>query len=272
MKRIALLAALPEEYRPVIRATGGWRRVLRPHLRAFLREDGRTSCLLVETGMGGGRLSACFRTCLDLGFGDLVVSMGFAGGLAPDLHVGDLICGRRFLLWEQRQTGVSGDCLRPDDPALLHRMLSGIRLRLADVVTVEGAADKPELSAALSRRGITPAVLDMESAPLAALSRQHAVPFLSLRAVSDELHSPVDFDPMALCDDSGRVRIPKVMSALAGRPSLGGSFYRCWRCSLRAGRALAGWAAAFLALPSPDSAELTGLVPVIDRLGNPVDS
>jgi adenosylhomocysteine nucleosidase len=117
-----------------------------------------------------------------------LVSAGFCGALSPELRVGDLVAP------DEVHDHATGERFAPDPemlaaaPGVRGTLVSAVRLARtpADRARLEGVA------------------VDMESAALARASRAAGVPFLALRAVTDETrHRLPDFD--RLMDAAGRL-------------------------------------------------------------------
>ena len=117
-----------------------------------------------------------------------LVSAGFCGALSPELRVGDLVAP------DEVRDQATGERFAPDPemlaaaPGARGTLVSAVRLARtpADRARLEGVA------------------VDMESAALARASRAAGVPFLALRAVTDETrHRLPDFD--RLMDAAGRL-------------------------------------------------------------------
>jgi adenosylhomocysteine nucleosidase len=117
-----------------------------------------------------------------------LVSAGFCGALSPELRVGDLVAP------DEVRDEASGESFAPDPemlaaaPGARGTLVSAVRLARtpADRARLDGLA------------------VDMESAALARASRAAGIPFLALRAVTDETrHRLPDFD--GLMDAAGRL-------------------------------------------------------------------
>ena len=100
-------------------------------------------------------------------------------------------------------------------------------------------------------------MVDMESCFAAEFALQRQIPFLCFRAISDALYDEIDFDPGAIIDAHGRVKILKVLSAILQKPQLLGSFYQAWRRSDEASKNLCNALARFLELPSQSLRQMT---------------
>jgi nucleoside phosphorylase len=108
----------------------------------------------------------------------LLIGAGVAGGLTPDLGVGDLVVAQRVL--DER-----GEAPAPHAPltaaaAAKPGAQAGTLLSLDQPLV--SAAEKAQWAA---RVGPPPAAVDMESAAWARAAAAHGVPFLIVRIVSD---------------------------------------------------------------------------------------
>lgn len=176
------------------------------------------SVLLCRTGPGR-RAEAAGRV-LERFPAKSIVSLGFAGALVPHLKAGELLlCEQVF------NAAVSTDGLGPgqavrSDPSLLATAQAvaqrlGIPHRWAAAVTVPQVVASPADKRELAR--IWPAQLaEMESFWVGSGAAAHAVPFLALRAVVDELD---DWVPdVSLVDDAGDIRRERIAAYLLRHP------------------------------------------------------
>jgi adenosylhomocysteine nucleosidase len=144
----------------------------------------------LEIHVSGIGAAAAARAAADLTLRPLrgLVSAGFCGALSPELRVGDLVAA------DEVHDEATGERFAPD-PAML-AAAPGARGTLVSARRLaRTAADRARL------QGLA---VDLESAALARASRAAGVPFLALRAVTDETgHRLPDFD--RLVDAAGRL-------------------------------------------------------------------
>ena len=168
--------ALPDESRLFVRTvTSGASTLHRgkaPMLPTHVGNYGEKYLAIVHTGVGdtpGGRqrLQEMLASADSAAW---VISAGYAGGLSPDLHVGDLVLGRNH-----------------SDPGLLNAarlLLENEKPHVGTLVTrdtaAETAADKGALHAATGALAV-----DMETAWIADVCAGAGVPMLSVRVISD---------------------------------------------------------------------------------------
>jgi adenosylhomocysteine nucleosidase len=165
----------------------------------------------------------------------LLLFAGFAGSLVNDLHVGDLVLatdivdldGNRWpATWPgERQPGTWQPSLR-----------RGILLSSPYLV------GEPKKKRNLGQAHGALAV-DMESAAFARICGQHGIPFGCLRAISDDMDTPLSPVLVKLLA-GGRIAWRHVLAALLRRPALLGEFMRLSRdtraASDQLGKAIGG--------------------------------
>lgn len=158
-----------------------------------------------------------------------LVSVGFCGALAPALRVGDVVAA------EAVRDAATGDRF-PADPALL----AAAPGRRGEIVSVVRLARTPADRAALAERaGQAALAVDLESAALARAAAGAGVPFLALRAVTDETrHRLPDLD--RLMDAAGRLTPGAGLLYFARRPRELPALVRLGPAARAAGLALAG--------------------------------
>jgi adenosylhomocysteine nucleosidase len=185
------------------------------------------SVLVLETGVGTQRAEQAMRWLLGRPrMGDvpcrpkLVLSAGFAGGLQENLRVGDVLLATEVVTPD----GSTWPTTWPEElppgewrpPLIRGRLLTTDRL-------IGDPAEKRRLGEQHQA-----AAVDMESAVLAAWCRKHDVPFGCVRAVSDDLHTPLSPKLVGLLA-GGRVSWPRLMGAVVTSPGLVGELRRLAR-------------------------------------------
>ena len=246
---ILVLAALPQEYAglerlPFKKISGG------PFKRFELSLPGRL-VVLVETGMGAANAERALSWSLSAYSPDLLVSIGFAGGLDPSMRVGDVCLGSS--LFRMADDARAAHCeFRIGVPAPLERLCAALNIRTTGILT----ASSPEHKKKFRYDGPeAPSVIDMESAALAHC-RGSSLALVCLRAVSDARDDRIGFDLGEISGPDGRVSMGKVLFLALRRPAKIGNFYRLWRRSSKAAKNLGKAAAELLALPLPELGEI----------------
>jgi nucleoside phosphorylase len=195
-----------------------------------------------------------FAGAVDQALPDLIMSVGFAGALSPDLALGQAVYARELAVYDNvsRTCPVRFEFSPSADVAVL---LESMSVRPARFVTVDRLRSKAVLAALVPG---TTAVTEMESAFIAATARAHHVPFLGLRSISDELTDEIEWDLDSMVDARGRLSRSRVAWAVLREPRLAGSFPGLYRGAKVAGDSLALILARLLALPEQELRALVG--------------
>ncbi|MGV8074392.1 MAG: hypothetical protein AB2L11_07550 [Syntrophobacteraceae bacterium] len=248
MLQILVLAALPDEYRPLRRFPGKTTLLSKKPFRSFVAFFHDIELTIVETGMGGTKANRALHWQITRQRPDLLCSIGFAGGLSESMNVGDVFLGTEFRIKEYAADSMGIESLSFEPSIELDRFCCENGIHKARVISVDRAQPK-DLLAALSGGG--EALVDMESYFAASFAAHNQIPFLCFRAVSDALGDEIDFDLDAIMDPEGCVHVLKVLLATFRKPRLVKSFYYSWRRSVKASQNLNRVLAKLLMLPAP---------------------
>jgi adenosylhomocysteine nucleosidase len=205
--------------------------------------------LVLETGLGAAAVERALGWALGgPPFGNvpyrpkLVLSAGFSGALRPDLRVGDLVLATEVIDTEGHRWPATWPGELP--PGEWRPPLR--RGRLLTVPALAGGAGEKQ---GLGERFGALAV-DMETAAVARLCHKREVPFGCLRAVSDDVDTPLSPQLVGLLK-GGRVAPLRLAAALAQRPALAGELWRLARNTRAAARQLARGLGEVLTLTLP---------------------
>jgi adenosylhomocysteine nucleosidase len=208
--------------------------------RLGLHDRDGSGLVLRTAGVGAGRLPRAGEEWAAMGPA-AILSVGLAGGCAPDVRPGDLVVGAAV------GPGPGGEWLDPDAGliARARAALAAARLphRLGRLLTAGAVVATPAAKAELWARHAAVAA-DMESAHVLAWAAAAGVPALAVRAVAD---GPDDALPPALLGalrPDGSVR-PGALVGWVHRPRLLAAAWRAWRQSAAALDHLARFLAAF---------------------------
>lgn len=265
MATALIFAALPEEYRCLLKAAGPWRMVCRQPFRMFGRSVAGREWRLIETGMGRERITRATAWAVQEGLPDLVLSVGFCGSLTADLPVGSVVLGQSFQLLQslEEQCEAAPIGYREAGRGIVE-LCRTLPARCAPVVTLL----RPQAKQLLRRRFAAAAtVIDMESYFAAGFARDHGLPFLCLRAVSDGAQDEIEFDLDSI-STNGRVRILKVLALLYRRPNLLPVFHHAWQRSRLAAKELAQATIALMQGRSFEAAILNPAAPLARNCDN----
>jgi adenosylhomocysteine nucleosidase len=167
-----------------------------PAEAARFRPDPVQSCRILITGMGKDNASAAVSRALRSGAPRRVLTCGFAGGLNPDLRVGDVLF---------------------DAGPELARPLADLGARAgtfhcAPTIAVS-VADKQRL-----REESGADAVEMESGVIRALCRERGIEAATVRVISDEASTALPLDFNSLCNVDGNISYVRLAGALARSP------------------------------------------------------
>ncbi len=163
MTRVAIIAALAGELRPLVR---GWQRESRGGVDLWRRRRGDCEWIAACAGVGVDAATRAFAEIEREGAIDVVVSAGWAGALSGEFAAGraygvcgviDARSGERFPV-----AGGFGECL---------------------LVTSHGVADPAEKRRLAATFGA--GLVDMEAAGVARLAGTRGIPFYCIKGISD---------------------------------------------------------------------------------------
>lgn len=201
---LAVVAALPEEVAPLchLLESAGIERLDNGRARVGNLAD--RPVVVATTGDGAHRASAGISEVLERYRVERLIVLGIAGGLSPDLNVGDIVAATMVL--------DSSGAIGVPDASLLSMAgdLEGVQKGVVyshALIAVDALA-KERLWHSVGGRQRT--VVDLESASFVRAAVARGVPFLVLRSVSDSYEEalPLDFNRFRRADGSSdRLRI-----------------------------------------------------------------
>ena len=179
---------------------------------AFWRRRVARDIVIAATGEGPRKATRAATALCDGYRPALLVGAGVAGALSTDLVVGDIVVARRIL-------DASGDAPSPD-AQLVARAAALPGVRLGTLLSVDrplvAAAEKAEWA---EKVGEAPAAVDMESAAWARVASAHGIPFLVIRAVSDDAFEELPGYLSRCMDRNGGIRRWAVAMHALAQPS-----------------------------------------------------
>ena len=216
---VALFVATRWELAALRRALPVNRQVEIDGVSCFIGQQAEGPYWLVHTGIGPESAKAAANAVLNRQPMALAISTGFAGALVP-AAIGDVIVGISVSsgwfngAWNQMAQPISCDAAAISTMRAVVARL-GLTVRVGSVVSLSSVVCRASEKRAIGR--LTGAVaLDMESAALGMVAKEHGVPFMVFRTVSDLAGEdlPVDFN--LFLKPSGWVRC---FGALMSHPS-----------------------------------------------------
>jgi len=181
--------------------------------------------LLVADGPGPKRAEAAARAAFEAGPVDRVVSMGFCGGLGPDLRVGEVLVASEVI----GEGGASWDASPVE--SIKGAAGKGPLFSCDRVVVTSG--EKRSLFREVGARAV-----EMEAAAVARLASEKGAPFYCVRVVSDAANESLPLDFNLYRAPSGRFRRGRIVAAALARPWSIRGLMRLNTDSIRASRCL----------------------------------
>ncbi len=184
MSRVAIIAAMPGELKPLVR---GWPHGRRNNVEFWAQRNSEEEWIAACAGAGQEAATRAFAAIEDGGPIDLIFSIGWAGALNPELapgtahNVGGVIDVR------------TGERFHCDAGAGEHWLVTS--------PIVADTAEKQRLAAAYGAE-----LVDMEAAAIARLAAMRAIPFYCIKGVSDEFKDQLpDFN--RFISETGQFRL-----------------------------------------------------------------
>jgi adenosylhomocysteine nucleosidase len=200
---IAITFALPTE-------SSGLRRQLRNARQVGDMVSGKIgehAVIVLHTGVGAKNCNERVEALLHKARPRLVISSGFAGAVAEDLHVGDLILAENF---SDRQLLANAERILCDRKPRVVKLFTSTSI-------VDSVTERNEIA-----RASGAAAVDMETGAIVGICNAHGVPLLSLRVISDSLRDPLPIPPGSLFHiERQRIAFAKLSWYLMKRPHAG---------------------------------------------------
>ncbi len=209
---LALVVAMAAERRALERTFGARRRTRHGGIPCSRGHLAGQELLLLQAGIGASRARSALLRAADSAPLAGAWSLGFAGGLLPDLRTGDLVCPACVL----HHPAVAGPAVaaRP----VQTRTLEGLRraghvAHGGPLLTVEAPLRTP----AAKRRAAddTAAVaVDMEAAGVVEAATELGIPWLALKVILDPADQPLDGRLARCTTPEGNPRWSGIVAAL----------------------------------------------------------
>ncbi len=237
--RIAVIAALPGELKPLVR---GWERVASPTkgVSLWLSGSGDDEYIAVCGGLGAAAALRSFAAAEHIGTLDMVLSVGWAGALDEGRDPGHCYIASEVI---DAQTGER------------FALTDGSRkLRLVTTPHVAYEAEKVRLHQTYGA-----VLVDMEAAAIARLAQIRNIPICCFKAVSDGRGAKLpDLNPFI--DTNGQMRMLPFLAHIALRPQYWGSLIQLGSTSSKAAKALAKTIQRFLETKDVAGVNRTGAI------------
>jgi adenosylhomocysteine nucleosidase len=160
--------------------------------------------VLVKTGMGKERAESATKIMLERYPVSAIISLGFAGALAPELNIGDVVvCSTLHCAHQSEHKWVSGGLCASDA-----NLLSLVSQDLEDIAasSLGSSVSVLELEASTKQlpglaETLNVHIVEMESYWIASIALDRQIPFIAIRSISDTMKESVEpFDQILASD------------------------------------------------------------------------
>jgi adenosylhomocysteine nucleosidase len=245
--KIGIITAMPEETESFIRAIGGAEKKLVNRLAVRQGVFALHDVVIVEAGMGFHNAATAAERLVNEISPDLIVSVGFCGGVSAELQVGDIVVAIGLIIVSEKECeNVPVEITAASLNFVVRQTAEGRRVFGGLFASTPVIMLKSRLAARLPSAAPYP-VVEMESAAIAIIAVENGIPFCGIRAVSDPFDEELGFSLDEFCDKKMRIRIPKVLLAIARKPRIIPQLFRLSRNSRVAAESLSQAVGRFLA-------------------------
>lgn len=235
----AFLAALSQEVQPFLRRVRA-RRLRGREFPLWEFTWGASKGVAVVSGMGEDAAVRSAAWVLERYNPEVFIGIGFGGAVTPELPAGTLVLGQFFWKYEPEGQELQELTVPPLPPwlaDLVERLqAAGMPAFLGSVVTTGGIIHKASHRAYLNH--LPYPVLDLETSGWAVAAQERDLPFLALRAITDEAGEEIP-DFLRKAAQQGKApNLAEVLAWLVRDPRRLSPLYRLWRRSRLATRHL----------------------------------
>lgn len=236
MKKIALICAIPQESRQILRRLSNPSKAYLKDMPIWNCQSSNLHVILAETGIGMTRAAEAAKNIIRFATPDIVISTGFCGAVSPGLLSSDIVLAERVLNYTTTLHPYSVSIDRS-----LFNILSApgnINFHPGTFITTKEMVAKCQIAALLDDRIANP-VIEMESHAVAEVCNSCGIPFAAIRAVSD----PADQDPQPVCSKiftaDMKISLLKTLKCVITAPQTTRKLIQLYTGAEAAGRSLA---------------------------------
>ncbi len=243
METIELIAAMPQEIKPLLQGIGKWEHVRIGAFKGYHFQIFNLNCLLVECGIGFKRAAQATQALLAETKPRLLISFGVSGALEAELQVGDVVLIGSACTLEDGSPGRLLP-LAPFSKAAGQAVAQALEPRGVKWVPGTTITTKGSQAVRLKPGELIHPVLDMETSAIAGVAAEQGIPLLALRSISDNPKEPLPFDIGDWFDSEDNLAVGRMIRTILLRPKL---LPRLLRLNQNTNRAAENLAVALLA-------------------------
>jgi len=201
---IALLGAFGQEIVDLRRQMVVEEEVTERGCKLYRGKFENRDAVLVKTGMGKERAESATKIMLERYPVSAIISLGFAGALAPELNIGDVVvCSTLHCAHQSENKWISGGLCASDT-----HLLSLVSQDLEDIAasSLGSSVSVLELEASTKQlpglaETLNVHIVEMESYWIASIALDRQIPFIAIRSISDTMTESVEpFDQILASD------------------------------------------------------------------------
>jgi len=201
---IALLGAFGQEIVDLRRQMVVEEEVTERGCKLYRGKFENRDAVLVKTGMGKERAESATKFMLERYPVSAIISLGFAGALAPELNIGDVVvCSTLHCAHQSENKWISGGLCASDT-----HLLSLVSQDLEDIAasSLGSSVSVLELEASTKQlpglaETLNVHIVEMESYWIASIALDRQIPFIAIRSISDTMTESVEpFDQILASD------------------------------------------------------------------------
>jgi adenosylhomocysteine nucleosidase len=219
MGTVGIIAAMPQEREACLRFIKGWDRTRIGPFRCdrfwLLDRD----CWLTTSGIGLKQAAQATRALIESIHPQLLVSVGVAGAVNPDLEIGDVIISRNTCLIDQGLPGASQPLALLSDAAW-QAAEQALRPRRAHLLSGTAITTRGTQFVQRQPEHMTNPVLEMETMGIVQVAMEQGIPLLSLRGISDGPRAPIPFDLEVAMDEDYNLRMGLIIKSVLRHPKV----------------------------------------------------
>lgn len=179
--------------------------------------------VIAHSGVGFARARKVTQALLDAHNPNFVLSIGFSGGLKPELKKGDIIVANA--IGDEHGNELPVDTKMPSQP---EKGLHVGKLLVADKILT---SSQSKLEKGKKYKSLA---VDLESLAVAQVCKEINKPFMAVRVISDEMSEELPDDVLSVIGASGSVRLGALAGSLWKRPK---SYKDLWKLRQNANKA-----------------------------------
>jgi len=238
-RTIGIIVAMPEEIKPLLKGVPLVVREMIGTFPLYRFTQHNRQFALIESGIGGDRALAAAQAITEAFNPELLISLGFGGGISDGLKVGDIVIGARFLVHQDdcmiEETGVR---IVPFPDALTRKKkTAGFSIAEGTIISTAGVQSKT-IIAGQTPKSVTRAVVDMETCAIVRFATLSRTPLMAIRCISDEINEELSFSMDEFMDHTMQVSVRKVFLTVIRKPWIIPQLYRLYRNTDKAGKNL----------------------------------